>query len=135
LSSVRERLAVAAAELPEIEVQSKYGLPSEVRYCKKCVISNQRPRISFDEEGVCSACRFAEMKRTVIDWNQRESELRALCDRFRRNDGRFDVLVPSSGGKDSSYTAHVLKAKYGMHPLTVTWAPHCTNASAISRPM
>ena len=33
-------------------------------------------------------------------------------------------MVPGSGGKDSAYTAHVLKYKYGMNPLTVTWAPH-----------
>ena len=32
--------------------------------------------------------------------------------------------MPGSGGKDSFYAAHVLKHKYGMHPLTVTWAPH-----------
>ena len=111
-------------QLPAIVVQEKYALPAEVQFCRKCVISNQRPRISFDEEGVCSACRFAEVKRGVIDWNQREAELTALCDRYRRNDGRFDVLVPSSGGKDSSYTSHILKTKYKMHPLTVTWAPH-----------
>ncbi len=111
-------------QLPEMQVQKKYSLPETVRYCKRCVISNQRPRITFDEEGVCSACRFAELKASGIDWEKRDEELRATCDRFRRTDGRFDVLVPSSGGKDSSYTAHVLKHKYGMHPLTVTWAPH-----------
>ena len=32
--------------------------------------------------------------------------------------------MPGSGGKDSFYASHVLKSKYGMHPLTVTWAPH-----------
>jgi len=32
--------------------------------------------------------------------------------------------VPGSGGKDSAYTSHILKYKYKMHPLTVTWAPH-----------
>ena len=32
--------------------------------------------------------------------------------------------MPGSGGKDSFFAAHVLKTKYGMHPLTVTWAPH-----------
>lgn len=32
--------------------------------------------------------------------------------------------MPGSGGKDSFYAAHLLKYKYGMHPLTVTWAPH-----------
>ncbi len=110
--------------LPRLDVQRQYKLPSEVQYCKKCVISNQRPRITFNAEGVCSACQFAEVKRTKIDWKARERELAALCDRFRRTDGRFDVIVPSSGGKDSGYVSHVLKTRYGMHPLTVTWAPH-----------
>jgi N-acetyl sugar amidotransferase len=111
-------------KLPVINVQQKYNLPTVVQFCRKCVISNQRPRIGFDAEGVCSACRFAEMKADLINWPQRDRELQALCDRFRRSDGRFDVLVPSSGGKDSGYASHVLKNKYGMHPLTVTWAPH-----------
>lgn len=101
-----------------------YNLPLEVKFCKKCTISNQRPRIGFDEEGVCSACRFAEYKRKQVDWNLREKELRDLCDRFRKNDGSYDVVVPSSGGKDSASVAHKLKYKYGMNPLTVTWAPH-----------
>lgn len=106
------------------DVIKMYNLPIEVRYCRKCIISNQRPRIIFDEEGVCSACKFAEFKRSKTDWSLREKELKDLCDRFRRNDGYHDVIVPSSGGKDSSSVAHKLKYKYGMNPLTVTWAPH-----------
>jgi N-acetyl sugar amidotransferase len=116
-----------------------YGLPRHVAFCESCVISNQRPNsavefkhtiesrkatIHLDEEGVCDACRVAEAKRKTIDWAQRERQLRYLCDRYRRNDGHYDCLVPGSGGKDSFYAAHVLKHKYGMHPLTVTWAPH-----------
>ena len=57
----------------------KYNLPAEVKFCKKCVISNQRPRITFDANGVCSACNFAEMKRNQFDWDEREQELVALC--------------------------------------------------------
>lgn len=115
-----------------------YGLPKEVKFCKKCVISNQRPNsvvefksrpddkkqvIAFDREGVCSACRYAEIKGR-IDWKKRERELVELCRRFRRKDGFYDCIVPGSGGKDSTFTAHILKYKYGMNPLTVTWAPH-----------
>lgn len=102
----------------------RYNLPREVKFCKKCTISNQRPRIIFDSEGICSACRYAEFKRNGIDWKERERELQDLCDRFRRNDGRYDVIVPSSGGKDSGFVAHQLKFKYNMNPLTVTWAPN-----------
>lgn len=97
--------------------------PREVEYCKVCVISNQRPRIVLDEDGVCSACYFAEEKRSTIDWDSRREQLVKLCDEYRRDDGRFDVVVPCSGGKDASMVAHRLKAEYGMNPLTITWAP------------
>lgn len=101
----------------------KYKLPTEVKYCKKCTISNQRPRITFDEHGVCSACNYAEYKRSQVDWKQRELELIDLCNRYRKSNGEYDVIVPCSGGKDGGFVAHQLKYKYGMNPLTVTWAP------------
>jgi N-acetyl sugar amidotransferase len=117
-----------------------YGLPSEVAFCSRCVISNQRPNaapsefnlkseskksaIGFDQEGVCDACRVWEAKRETIDWQLRDRELRDLLDRHRRDDGRYDCIVPGSGGKDSIVQAVILKYEYGMHPLTVTWAPH-----------
>jgi N-acetyl sugar amidotransferase len=119
--------------------EAYYGLPQDVQFCKRCVISNQRPAsrsefrhdktsktvaIHFDEEGICDACRYHEKKAQTIDWSQREAELKDLCDRYRRTDGRYDCIVPGSGGKDSVMAAHLLKFKYDMHPLTVTWAPH-----------
>lgn len=109
----------------------QYNLPVEVRFCKNCTISNQRPRITFDEYGVCSACNYAKYKRTKVDWNLREQELIDLCDKHRKSNGEYDVIVPCSGGKDGSFVAHQLKNKYGMNPLTVTWAP--LKASAIGR--
>ena len=93
-----------------------------VLFCERCVISNQRPRITFDADGVCSACRFAEEK-AATDWAARERELSRLCDQQRRGTGEFDILVPVSGGKDGGFVAHKLKHDYGMTPLCVTWAP------------
>ncbi|MDP2939783.1 MAG: N-acetyl sugar amidotransferase [Candidatus Omnitrophota bacterium] len=101
-----------------------YNLPEEVKFCKKCTISNQRPRITFDHNGVCSACQFAELKHTKFNWDHRERELRELLKRFKRKDGGYEVIVPTSGGKDSGRVAHELKYQYGMKVLTVTWAPH-----------
>jgi N-acetyl sugar amidotransferase len=106
------------------DLVSMYGLPATVKYCTKCVISNQRPRIQFNAEGVCSACEYAWRKQHEIDWLARGRELEALCDLHRSKDGSHDVIVPCSGGKDSAIVAHQLKDQYGMHPLTVTWAPH-----------
>ncbi len=118
--------------------KSKYGLPETVVFCKRCVMSNQRPAsmpefthtperhgakyMHIDEEGVCDACRQAENKES-IDWKARELELLELLNKYRRNDGEYDCLVPGSGGKDSAFQSHVLKYKYGMHPLTCTWPP------------
>jgi N-acetyl sugar amidotransferase len=114
-----------------------YGLPNEVKFCTKCVMSNQRPTSSiefkhtkdsrkttmnFDDKGVCDACKTAEIKDN-INWGMREEELVKLLDKHRKNDGSYDCLVPGSGGKDSAYQAHVLKYKYNMNPLTVTWPP------------
>lgn len=105
------------------DTQKLYNLPDEIRFCKKCTVSNQRPRIEFDEQGVCSACNYAEFKRSKIDWSARERELLDLCERHRKNDGSYDVIVPCSGGKDGSFVAHQLKYKYGMNPLCISWAP------------
>ena len=100
-----------------------YDLPIEVRFCKNCTVSNQRPRITFDENGVCSACNFAKYKRNEIDWEEREKELIDLCKKYKKNNSEYDVIVPCSGGKDGGFVAHQLKYKYGMNPLAVTWSP------------
>ncbi len=115
----------------------KYGLPLDVQFCTKCSMNNQRPSstvefnnrpgkkkkpIIFDEHGVCDACNYTSRK-VKIDWDERHRELVDLCDRFRRNDGRYDVVVPGSGGKDSVKAAHILKYKYKMNPILVTWPP------------
>lgn len=117
--------------------EARHGLPEKVIFCKRCVMSNQQPcstpefrhtkdwkhrTLHIDEEGVCDACRFTEQKEQ-INWKDREEQLLRLLDRYRRNDGHYDCIIPGSGGKDSGFAAHVLKYKYGMHPLTVTWPP------------
>ncbi len=120
------------------KLEAKYGLPHEVKFCKICVISNQRPNsavefkhtiqskkntIHISDEGMCDACRFAQEKKK-INWEEREAALWDLCDRFRGDGTYYDCLVPGSGGKDSFYASHILKHKFKMRPLTVTWAPH-----------
>ena len=119
------------------KVEVKYGLPENVLFCKRCVMSNQRPAsalefkhtiiskkvtLNIGEDGVCDACRQAEEKEN-INWKIREEELLRILEKYRRNDGNYDCIVPGSGGKDSVFQSHVLKYKYGMHPLTVTWPP------------
>lgn len=80
--------------------------------CKLCVMVNSRPDHVF-LDGVCPACINNKIK-IDIDWEAREKELLDLLD---RHDGR--CIVPSSGGKDSTY--QVLKLiELGADPLIVT---------------
>ena len=114
-----------------------FGLPENVIFCKNCVESNQRfmssvqhlitdkekkSTVEFDEDGICLACKYAEKKRSV-NWKKKETEFLSILDRYRKNNGEYDVLVPGSGGKDSIYTSIILRDKYKMNPLTCTWSP------------
>ena len=118
-------------------LEARYGLPNKIIYCNKCVQSNQMPRsttefentiennkktLNFNENNICDACLFAEKKKN-INWEEREKELIQLCDKYRKDDGSYDCVAPGSGGKDSIFAAHILKYKYNMNPLTITWAP------------
>jgi N-acetyl sugar amidotransferase len=134
-----ETIKYAVRQRIDESLEVFYGLPAQVKFCRICCMSNQRPNakneyahssntpsttIGFGEDGVCAACRNKERQHLNVDWLEREKELMELCDKYRRNDGRYDCVVPGSGGKDSIYAAWMLKYKYGMHPLTVTWSPH-----------
>ena len=115
-----------------------YNLPKKVLFCNTCVNSNQYPAsipefthqknrknakyINFNSERICDGCLQAEIKKN-INWKKREVRLLKLLDVYRKKNGEYDCVVPGSGGKDSAYAAHVLKYKYGMNPLTVTWPP------------
>lgn len=136
--SSRSSLALELSIKSGSEVPSFYGLPKDVYYCRNCVLSNQRPASAVEfkhdsasqkttvpiVDGLCDACRIHALKHGSIDWKARELELHDLCNKYRRTDGSYDCIVPGSGGKDSIYASHLLKYKYGMNPLTVTWAPH-----------
>ena len=86
-------------------------------YCKKCVMPNTRPGITFNEEGVCSACQAYERRKT-IDWSSRWKELEAVCEKYRGMNGDGpDCAIAVSGGKDSHYQVHLMKNVMHMNPV------------------
>jgi hypothetical protein len=110
---------------------SLYGLPEKVEHCSKCLMHNQKPfsvnettnfagskkrGMPVDTHGICAACHYNERKDEGIDWQDREQQLLAMLEIYRRDDGQYDCIVSGSGGKDSMTIAHLLKYKYGMHP-------------------
>ena len=101
-----------------------------MEYCTRCLYPlNARPTIIFDEEdGICSGCRYHESRESVlanIDWNHREKMFSQICEEAkkmaRERANSHDCIIPVSGGKDSQYQVWLLKEKYGMNPLLVTF--------------
>jgi N-acetyl sugar amidotransferase len=120
-----------------MRLKAFYGLPNKVIFCKKTLISNQRPNsaiefnhtiyskkktLNIDKNGISDAWKFSRLKKK-INFKSREVLLLKLLDKHRGKYGKYDCIVPGSGGKDSCYATHILKYKYGMNPLTVTWPP------------
>jgi len=96
-----------------------------MEYCKRCLYpANAKPTIIFDDMGICSGCRYVE-SRANINWNEREIWFKELLEEYKQkakeNGSIFDCIVPVSGGKDSTYQVYLLKEKYGMNPLLVTF--------------
>jgi N-acetyl sugar amidotransferase len=77
-----------------------------------------RPGISFNDDGICSACQTHKGRR-FVDWKARYEELEAICAKYRGMNGLggYDCAVAVSGGKDSHYQVHVMKEKMGMNPI------------------
>ena len=71
-------------------IQKIYNTPTTVKFCKNCVVSNQRPRIKFNKDGICNACMNIKNK-SKINWKDREKELKELLSRYRKKNGKFDV--------------------------------------------
>ncbi len=92
----------------------------ELKRCSKCVMPETRPGISFNDQGVCSACQSYE-KRNSINWELRFEELKKICDKYRGMNGTsYDCAIAVSGGKDSHFQVHVFKELMGMNPILFT---------------
>lgn len=81
-------------------------------YCKRCLYPNTKPYISFDQDGICGACRAAEVRLKIqggIDWEKRKSQFEQhIAEAKEKKAPFYDVLVPVSGGKDSITQVHRL---------------------------
>ena len=89
---------------------------AKLRRCSKCILPETMPFICFDADGVCNYCKTYKLYRPRgID------ALREKAKTFRRKDGRPDCMIAVSGGRDSCYGLHVLKAKLGLNPVAYTY--------------
>ena len=98
--------------------KDKLLFENKLKYCTRCCQPETMEGIKFDELGICTSCRSSEEKMD-INWKNKEIELKNIVDSYRTKD-YYDCLLPFSGGKDSTFQAHILKKKYKLNPLVVT---------------
>ena len=92
---------------------------NQIKYCKKCIIPETRPHTEIGEDGICSGCKYFDQRKN-IDWDKRKSELIKVFNKYKnKSNNNYDCIIPSSGGKDSTYqTLKVLE--FGLRPLLIT---------------
>ena len=91
-----------------------------------------KPGITFDSDGVCSACQSVARK-VHIDWDARAAQLHAIADQIRGSGRNYDYecIVPVSGGKDSCYQAYMMSQVYKLRTLAVIVTPHIQTVEGI----
>ena len=92
-----------------------------MRICKNCVLPETFPGITFDEKGICNFCRDFKgksyVKKSKRDYQKKFEQLL----KEKRGSGSYDCLMAYSGGKDSTYTLHLLKRKFKLNVLALTF--------------
>lgn len=103
-----------------------------MKYCTRCVYPANHPfGLEFDEEGVCSGCRTHEEK-DQLNWAGREEKLLKILGKYKDHQGsRHDCIVPVSGGRDSFYIVDLLRRRYNLNPLLVTFNRHYNTRAGI----
>lgn len=90
-----------------------------MRWCARCVLPDSRPNLAIGHDGVCNACA-AHGSKQDIDWHARRVAFDDVVAKAKAGQGRYDCVIPVSGGKDSTWqTVTCLEA--GLHVLAVTW--------------
>jgi glutamine---fructose-6-phosphate transaminase (isomerizing) len=90
---------------------------SNLKRCLKCLLPETFPFIHYDNLGVCNYCNnyMPRNKHANMD------KLRVLVEPYRRKNGEPDCIVPFSGGRDSTYSLHIIKRELGLNPIAFTY--------------
>ena len=88
-----------------------------LKRCTRCILPETFPFIEFDDKGVCNYCNNHKLKTQIENFD----ELRHLVAPYKRKDGKADCIVPFSGGRDSTYSLHIVKKELGLNPIAFTY--------------
>ncbi len=86
------------------------------RRCLKCVVPETYPGITFNTRGVCSMCTDAPESYTP-----KNSQLEVFRHRLSGATINRPILVPFSGGRDSTYVIDMLSRVWGLPVVAFTY--------------
>jgi glucosamine--fructose-6-phosphate aminotransferase (isomerizing) len=92
-----------------------------LRRCSCCVLPETFPFIDFDDKGVCNYCRNYKPRYVGMHPTETRKTFIESLEKYRRSGKEPDVLVPFSGGRDSSYGLHLIYEEFGLRPVTFTY--------------
>jgi len=91
--------------------------------CSRCLLSDDVPGVSIESGGQCSVC--AGYDREWGHWDEVKKDrlmaLERLFEKVKKRAGFYDVLVPLSGGKDSTYILYLCRKRFDLKCLAVTF--------------
>lgn len=96
-------------------------MEKEITRCNRCILPENFPNIKFDEDGICNYCKEWDRRWKDFDYVASERRLLRIFKWAKSKKRIYDCLIPFSGGRDSSYVLYLLKRKYSLNPLVVTF--------------
>ncbi len=88
-----------------------------MKRCVRCILPETYPEISFDENGVCGFCNNAKEKEPEYRIFESEEKLKEKLHATLGKGNGYDILVPLSGGVDSSVALINIVEKMGLKAL------------------
>lgn len=88
----------------------------DLRRCTRCILPETMPFIVFDNEGVCNYCLNYVLKNHA----RSRADLKDLLAPYKKTLGP-NVIVPFSGGRDSSFGLHLAVRELGLSPIAYTY--------------
>ena len=94
--------------------------------CKRCILPETFPGVKFDERGVCNHCRQEEslLGKTPDKRTEYRQKLDSLIEKIKGRSSGYDAIMAYSGGKDSSYTLKILRERYDLRIIALTFDNH-----------
>ncbi len=110
-------------------LQDKLG----VRICQRCILPETFPGIKFDDKGVCRYClkEPADSKKPTEKKKKYRVRLDELIKEVRDTAPAYDAIMAYSGGKDSSYSLKLVKERYDLRIIALTFDNHFISPASV----